>query len=127
MKRWMAVFLAALLILALSSWAGQEKAKPAAEPAAKVAAPIEDGKVKAWPLPAHMTEGLNALVNAKVEEFRKFLKANVKGYDDLPDNAIFDMQNGIFLRPEDVPKIQQLMKDEAAKQAAAKTAAPVKK
>jgi len=70
----------------------------------------ETEQVKAWRLPAHMQEALISILNQKVEEFKDFLILNVKGFEDMPKNVVFDFTSGIFLTPESVQKLQEQQK-----------------
>ena len=67
-------------------------------------------KVQAWQLPAHMQEALMSVLNQKVAEFKAFLIANVKGFEKMPNNVVFDFTSGVFLTPESVLKLQEQQK-----------------
>jgi len=97
MKKLLFVALIILLIVPLFS---QEKKEPVQ---------IEE-KVKAWQMPNHMIENLMLLINQRVEEYKTWLKANVKGFEDMPDNVVFDINSGLFLLPEDLAKLQEKTK-----------------
>ena len=97
-----------LLIGSLSIFA-QETEKP------EKPRPVPQERVKAWQLPSHMMEALQALINQKIEEYKKFLIANVKGFEDMPENVVFDMSTGIFITPEGIAKIQSQQKREVKK------------
>jgi len=77
--------------------------------------PPEMPEIRRWQLPAHMQEILISLLTKKVDEFRIYLVANVKGFEDMPSNVVFDFASGLFLTPEGVLALQEQQRKEAEK------------
>ena len=70
--------------------------------------------IKTWKIPDYMIENLNYMVNdfnqrfeAKVAQFKNDLQANFKGYEDLLEDAILDLKNGVFIDRTDYIRLQQ--------------------
>ena len=96
-----------VLLVCLSVSFGQEAQEKKAEEPPAVEQPAQ---VQAWQLPAHMQEALRNLLDQKVKEYKAFLRANVKGFETMPDNVIFDFTSGIFITPEELAKLQEQQK-----------------
>ena len=96
-----------VLLVCFSVSFGQESQEKKVEDPPAVEKPEQ---VQAWQLPAHMQEALVTLLNNKVKEFKAFLVANVKGFETMPDNVIFDFTSGIFITPEELAKLQEQQK-----------------
>lgn len=103
MKKMM--ILALVLLVSLSFLIAQEEKKE------EEAVPQIQEKVMVWPLPIHMREALQVFMNQKVTEYKNFLRANVKGFEEMPENVVFDFATGIFITPAGVAKIQEQQKE----------------
>ena len=96
-----------LLVCLSVSFGQEEKAQNVTDKAEEIAIPAAP---QAWQLPAHMQEALRNLLDQKVKEYKAFLKANVKGFETMPDNVIFDFTSGIFITPEELARLQEQQK-----------------
>ena len=64
-------------------------------------------ETKTWKIPVYMLENLNYMVNefnrtfkGKVDLFKQELKANFKGFENMPEDVILDLNKGIFVDRE---------------------------
>lgn len=80
-----------------------------------IAPPVGQDKIMAWPLPAHMRDALQEYVDKKIKEYRTFLRENVKGFEDMPENVLFDFTSGLFITPEGLAQLQEQQKKEVIK------------
>ena len=84
--------------------------------------PIEEigrAGIRSWEIPSYMVENLNYMVEdfnrrfqVKVALFMKELREKHVGFGDMPEDAILDLERGIFIRMEDLVRLVRL---EAAK------------
>ena len=70
--------------------------------------------VKTWKIPNYMVENLNYMINdfnqrfeARVGSFKTELRANFKGYESLPDDAVLDLKGGLFIDRADYMRLLQ--------------------
>ena len=70
--------------------------------------------VKTWKIPDHMTENLNYMINdfnrrfeTRVQQFKAELRENFRGYEEMPDDAVLDLKNGIFIDRADYIRLAQ--------------------
>jgi len=80
------------------------------------------GGVKVWQIPPYMQENLINMLNefnqrfeGKVQGFKEELRLRVKGYGDLPADAVLDLQRGNFIRKEDLEKYMESFKEKEVK------------
>ena len=118
-----ALMFGALNVPAVQDAAKVEQLKPKADE--KMPMQPASTQIKTWQMPAHMMEALTLVLNQKVEEYKAVLRGQMKGYEEMPDNVVFDFRSGLFIRAEDWAKIQAAQQAEAQKQKEA--AAPAKK
>jgi len=82
--------------------------------------------VKTWKIPDHMTENLNYMINdfnrrfeARITQYKDDLRTNFRGYEDLPDDAVLDLQSGVFIdRADYVRLVQEAQAKQAEKEKA---------
>ena len=100
------IILCLILLVAIPFLAAQEEQKKEETPPPVVT----QQKPMAWQLPTHMRESLQVFLNQKVEEYKAFLIENVKGFESMPDNVVFDFASGLFITPEGIAKLQEQQK-----------------
>jgi len=107
------IILGLILLVAIPFLVAQE-AQNVTNEAQEIAVKLPE-KPMAWQLPIHMRESLQVFLNQKVEEYKAFLIENVKGFESMPDNVVFDFASGLFITPEGIAKLQEQQKQEVKK------------
>ena len=71
-------------------------------------------KIKAWPMPKHMRDFLAIMiqdlekqVSMKVESFKADLRENDKRFKDMPADAAYDFNLGVFAKKEDLEALRE--------------------
>ena len=74
----------------------------------------EQLKVKTWRLPADlhaalvkMVEDFNEEYNTRIEIYKQVLKSSAAEFADMPEDAVFDLQSGVFLSQNDYMMLQE--------------------
>ena len=76
--------------------------------------PPEQLKVKTWRLPADLHQALVKMVddfnkeyNTRLEIYKQVLKSSAAEFADMPEDAVFDLQSGVFLSKNDFMMLQE--------------------
>ena len=74
----------------------------------------EQLKVKTWRLPADLHQALVKMVddfnkeyNTRLEIYKQVLKSSAAEFADMPEDAVFDLQSGVFLSKNDFMMLQE--------------------
>lgn len=77
----------------------------------------EQLKVKTWRLPADLHQGLVKMVedfnkeyNSRIEIYKQVLRSSSAEFTDMPEDAVFDLQSGVFLSKNDFMVLQERAK-----------------
>jgi hypothetical protein len=79
-------------------------------------------KIKAWPMPKHMRDFLTIMirdlekqVSMKVEGFKEELRENDKRFRDMPADAVYDFELGVFVEKKDLDALRESVKSQLEK------------
>jgi len=79
--------------------------------------PPSQQKIKTWRMPTDLHQGLVKMVddfnkeyNMKVEIYKEVLRSSSAEFADMPEDAIFDLQSGVFLSQNDYKMLQERAK-----------------
>lgn len=107
MRRFLMVSALAAALL-IGAAAGQQA--PAQKPAG---ADVPAAEAKTWAARPYMAEHLQMLIadfnralQERVNSYRDDLR-KMKGYEDMPADAVFIMERGVFMSKEDAAKLNQ--------------------
>lgn len=85
--------------------------------AQEVEQPSPQQKIKTWRMPADLHQGLIKMVddfnkeyNAKIEIYKQVLRSSSDEFADMPEDAVFDLQSGVFLSQNDYKMLQERAK-----------------
>ena len=74
-------------------------------------------QVKTWRLPADlhqslvkMVEDFNKEYNTRLEIYKQVLRSSSGEFADMPEDAVFDLQSGVFLSKNDFMMLQERAK-----------------
>ena len=97
------IFILILLLFLIVPVTAQETEKPP-----------EQLKVKTWRLPADLHQALVKMVddfnkeyNTRLEIYKQVLKSSAAEFADMPEDAVFDLQSGVFLSKNDFMMLQE--------------------
>jgi len=83
----------------------------------------KEEQIKVWKIPSYMAENLQYMVDdfnrkfqEKLESYKKELKARFVEFKDMPDDAMLDMERGIFLKRSDYLRFQLSMQAQKRKE-----------
>ena len=126
MKRFLFVLLIAFL--AVQAWGAIQVPITPIMNTAKAVRAIESQKVntvnvKTWKMPPYMIENLrymrdafNRAFDAQLEGFKKELKTRYSEFADMPSDAIFDFESGVFIGRNDyIRLLQEAQKEQGEK------------
>jgi len=78
---------------------------------------VEQLKVKTWRMPADLHQGLVKMVddfnrdyNSRIEIYKEVLRKSSDEFADMPEDAVFDLQSGVFLSKNDYMILQERAK-----------------
>lgn len=84
---------------------------------------VDPPQIKTWKVPDYMRENLqrelddfNKRFEAKVQAYKKELKARFKEFSDMPDDAILYLEGGFFITRSDFLKLQEQLRDKLKKE-----------
>jgi len=85
--------------------------------AQEIKQPPPQQKIKTWRMPADLHQGLVKMVedfnkeyNAKIEIYKQVLRSSSDEFADMPEDAVFDLQSGVFLSQNDYKMLQERAK-----------------
>ena len=97
------IFILILLLFLTMAFSAQEAEKPP-----------EQLKVKTWRLPVDLHQALVKMVddfnkeyNTRLEIYKQVLKSSSAEFADMPEDAVFDLQSGVFLSKNDFMILQE--------------------